>query len=211
MVFNVLLFISQATAQIDVSTSVKRSLTEEPHYQLEDSEKVIRDPVDERKDQVAETLDLCGEIQGRKLLRKAIIGIPLGTVTTIGGGILFLASIDSGTSLGVAAIGTVFAGLGTLAFSAVALPVSAHILHRDAVQKEVDPIIPIGTLYMVDGVIVMGYIVRNFGHLLSFTPNAVLAYATLGIPIGYTINGIQLFVILDSIRKEQKRVCGKTI
>ena len=89
MLFNIALFLSQATAQVDVLKSERSTVIEEPQHQVEDSTIDILNSVEERKDPEAVTLDVCGEIKGRKLLRNAIIGIPVGAVTTIAGGILF--------------------------------------------------------------------------------------------------------------------------
>lgn len=190
MLFNILLFVSQVVAEVE--TPNQPFMPEGFQYQVEKPNLTYEHTLDNPDG------GLCGKIKGRKLFRSAIIGIPVGTVITIGGGILVLASIDSNVSTAGAmgAIGTLYTGLGTLAFSAIALSISVHMLYKDAEKKNIEPVVPLGMLYLVDGMLVSGV------ALTGFVPSAPLL-----VPIGYIFNVIQGVMILDSIHVKRKRVC----
>ena len=196
--FIIVLFLSQATAEVDVLNQPRSSAIEESQYQVEDGKKIIED-LDITSDNTYQ--DLCEEIKGRKLFRNASIGIPLGVVTALGAfPRMYVDCADGGCGEGSLGFNVFIAGIGTLVFSAVALPISVHILHGDAVKKGVDPEVSKGMLFLVDGVIFLGYVMLP----------VISGVAAFVVPIGYVLNGIQRRRILNSIRTEQKRVCGKT-
>ena len=190
MLINILFLMSQVFAEVEAPN--QHLIPKESQDQVEKLDRTYERRLD-KADQ-----GLCGEIKGRKLFRSAIIGIPVGTVITIGGGVLVLASIDSNVSNAgaIGAIGTVYTGLGTLAFSAIALPMSVHMLYKDAVRKKVEHGVPLGMLYLADGMLVSGV------ALTGFVPSAPLL-----VPIGYIFNVLQGVTILDSINMKRKRVC----
>ena len=195
MLFNIALFLSQATAQVDVSKLRKPTLIEEPQYQVEDSTMNIRDSVEVSKDQGAVTLDVCGELKGRKLFRNAIIGIPLGTILTLGSIVVILDSIDS--SITPEMVATFYSGLGMLVVSGIALPISVHKLHRDALKKGYTPVFSEEALYIFDFAIIMGPFI-----------GAVIPPLLVTLPAGYLLHLIHGLDIVKEVRKEQKRVCG---
>ena len=190
MLVNLLFLISQVVAEVEAP---HRPL--KPKEGQDQNEKLDRTSI-QRLDHKSK--GVCSDIRGRRLFRSAIIGLPVGTVLTMAGGVLVLASIDSNVSNAGAfgAIGTVYAGLGTLAFSSIALPISVHMLHEDALKKRAEPSVQKGALFAVDGMIVAGYLM-----------SPVVLSAPLLVPVGYIIKGIQGKKIIDSIQMKRKRVC----
>ena len=79
----------------------------------------------------------------------------------------------------------------------VALPVSGHILHRDALKKGYTPVFSEKALYIFDVAIIMGPFI-----------GAVVPILLVTFPAGYLLHMLHGLDIVYEVRKEQKRVCG---
>ena len=193
MLFNIVLILSQYTVEAEVSTEFNPSYIESTQSDIEEptsytNELPLEEPINGA---------LCSELNGRRLFWIANIGAPLGTAVAIGGLAFILDGIDSNIS--PVMVGSFFTGLGMMVGSGIALPISVHKLHEDALEKGYTPVFNEETLIIFDFGIFMGNI---FGLLV---PPLFMMSAS-----GYLLHELTALDIILEIRKAQKSVCGET-